>query len=213
MKINFILIGEGSSDLRLVDHIQSILIEEGFSEVSGEAPKFDLFKQPVGHSVEAKLNVIVEYFPDADLIFVHRDADNEGIDAREKEITKAASTLNLCGKVLPIIPVKMLESWLLADADAIRKVAGARNEVRLNRLPAINRIESVRDPKRLLLEILCEASQTQGARLKKFKSRFSEMRARLTYDLDAAGPVRQLESYAHFRGKVRAFSENFQNGH
>lgn len=35
MKIRFVLTGEGASDLNLVDHIETLLVNAGFSEVSG----------------------------------------------------------------------------------------------------------------------------------------------------------------------------------
>ena len=89
MKINFILTGEGSSDLRLVEHIENILILEGFSEVSGEAPDLGMFKPKTGRAVREKLNTLLKYYPNVDAIFIHRDADNAGRDAREQEIFSA----------------------------------------------------------------------------------------------------------------------------
>ncbi|MEZ2745732.1 hypothetical protein ACBQ16_11095 [Halopseudomonas bauzanensis] len=207
MKISFILTGEGSSDLKLVDHIQNLLIEEGFSEVSGEAPDLGLFKKHVGHSVRAKLRVLKQNYPNIDLVFIHRDADNAGLAAREAEINAAAEGLFESGRVIPIIPVTMLETWLLADVEAIHAVAGGNPKNELRKMPALRRLEDIRNTKSLLEEVLCEASQTQGGRLKKFKKRFTEMRARLAYDLSPDGPVKQLASYQHFRDRLSEFSK------
>ena len=212
MKIRFVLTGEGSSDLRLVEHIQTILIGEGFSEVSGEVPDLGMFSPPVGRSVREKLQALVRYYPHADVIFVHRDSDNVGADVREQEIAEASDGVVALSRVIPVIPVTMLETWLLADVDAIKLVAGNSSfRGALNSVPAMRRLESTRDTKQLLMDALCEASETQGARLAKFKKRFSEMRARLTIDLDPEGPVTGLASYQEFRRKVSYFSQAFLN--
>lgn len=212
MKIRFVLTGEGSSDLRLVEHIQTILIGEGFSEVSGEVPDLGMFSPPVGRSVREKLQALVRYYPHADVIFVHRDADNVGADIREQEIAEASDGVVPLSRVVPVIPVTMLETWLLADVDAIKLVAGNSSfRGALNSVPAMRRLESTRDTKQLLMDALCEASETQGARLAKFKKRFSEMRARLTIDLNPDGPVKGLASYQDFRRKVSSFSQAFLN--
>ncbi|NWB51262.1 MULTISPECIES: hypothetical protein [Pseudomonas] len=208
MKVRFILVGEGSSDLRLVEHIENLLIQEGFSEVSGETPDLGMFKTPVGRSVREKLVAILKYYPHADLIFVHRDADNVGVSVREQEISSAANGLIESDKVIPVVPVTMLETWLLADIEEVKRVAGNPSyRGSLDCVPPPRRLESVRDSKQLLLTALCEASETQGARLTKFKKRFSEMRARLTLGLDPEGPVRQLDSYQNFRRQITSFAQ------
>jgi hypothetical protein len=208
MKIRFILTGEGSSDRHLVDHIENIFIEEGFSEASGEAPDLGLFHPPVGRSVAEKLRTLVDAYPNADVIFVHRDADGAGIIPRRAEVLSAAEQTLGIRKVIPIIPVCQLETWLLTDQDAIKRVAGNtsfRGAIRA--VPPLRNLEEVADSKAVLRAALCEASETQGTRLKKFKDRFGEMRARLTFDLDPSGPVCQLTSYQRFREELRAFSE------
>lgn len=208
MKISFLLTGEGTSDLRLVEHIQNILVEEGFAEVSGEAPDLGMFQQPVGRTVREKVIALLRHYPNVDVVFVHRDADNAGVDVREQEILSAVQGLIDGERVIPVIPVTMLETWLLSDKEAIRRVAGNSGYRGGLGIPPIRQLENARDAKQLLLNALCEASQTQGARREKFKKRFSEMRARLTYDLDHNGPVQNLASYQAFRAKISFFSQN-----
>lgn len=207
MNISFILTGEGSSDLRLVEHIESLLVEEGFTEVSGDAPDLSRFGKAIGRTVREKLTALVKHYPNIDLVFIHRDADNAGLHAREQEIATAVDGLLIMDRVIPVIPVTMLETWLLADSAAIKRVAGNSSYGDLECVPAIRHIEKITDAKELLLDALCEASQTQGARLRRFKRRFPEMRARLTFDLDPNGPVRQLESYRYFREKISSYCQ------
>ncbi|MCQ4261161.1 DUF4276 family protein [Stutzerimonas stutzeri] len=212
MRINFLLIGEGTSDLRLIDHIESIFINEGFTEVSGEAPDLGRFTPPAGRDTKSKIGCLLKHFPNFDAIFIHRDADNSGAAAREREIADAAAELISLDKVIPVIPVTMLETWLLADIDILKRVAGNLNYKGIpNNLPPINRLESVKDSKQLLLDTLCTLSETQGARLQKFKKRFPEMRARLTYDLDPNGPINELSSYREFRARIKELSNRLLN--
>lgn len=212
MKIRFVLTGEGSSDLRLVEHIQTILIEEGFSEVSGEVPDLGMFSPPIGRSVREKLVALAKYYPHADVIFVHRDADNVGVAVRELEISQAGEGVLESDRIISVVPVTMLETWLLADVNAIKRVAGnAAYRGAIGCIPSVRKLEGARDTKQILMDALCEASGTQGARLGKFKKRFSEMRARLTVDLDPGGPVKDLPSYQLFREKVSNYAQSKLN--
>lgn len=209
MKINFLLAGEGVSDLRLTEHIEDILILEGFSEVSGEAPDLSMFTPAPGRTVLQKITALLKHYPNTDLIFIHRDCDNQSIKDREIEIYNAAHAAGIKEKIIPLIPVKTLEAWLLADEKLIKEVAGNKNfRSPIACLPKIKSIENLADPKKTLLDALCEVSEAQGSRLKQFKSRFGEMRARLTFGLDCTGPVSNLPSYIEFRKKVNAASSN-----
>lgn len=207
MKINFLLTGEGSSDLNLQSHIESLLIREGFSEADGESPDLGAFVPRVGHAVHDKLRALVRHYPNVDVIFVHRDADRAGPDLRQTEIEQGAVGVIDHERVIPVIPTRMLETWLLADELALRSVAGNKyGRLVLGSLPPINRLETVPDSKELLCEVLCEASETQGGKLKKFRKGFSQMRARLAIDLDPDGPVSNLPSYQAFRARIREFA-------
>ena len=208
MKVRFILTGEGTSDFNLVEHIENLLVEDGFDEASGEAPDLASLPVPVGNGVREKLSTLVELYPSAHVIFVHRDADNAGVDARKSEILSAADVLPAGMKLIPIIPVKELETWLLADKDLIKSIAGNPScKSNLGMVPTCKHLENLSDAKSALLNALCEASETQGSRLRKFKKRFPEMRARLVFALDQNGPVRTLASYQSFRASVRALAE------
>ncbi|MEA9653336.1 hypothetical protein ABFU65_20210 [Xanthomonas campestris pv. raphani] len=204
MKIRFVLTGEGASDLNLVDHIETLLVNAGFSEVSGTP--FDPSRLPfhVGHSVKEKLLAVRDLYPSADVIFVHRDADSKGLKARRQEIQDACVGIFDPEAVIPVVPVKMLETWLLVDMTAISRVAGKASYGEIGCVPAIKALENVVDSKRLLLDALCECSELQGIRLKKFKNLFGKMRARLVSAIDAEGPICQLPSYAQFKADVNS---------
>lgn len=207
MKISFLVTGEGVSDLRLTEHIESVLIEEGFTEVSGEAPDLSFFNPVPGRSVPEKIRALLRHYPNIDLLFVHRDADGAGIAARQTEVFNAATELGVSEKVVPIIPVRTLEAWLLSDLELLKEVAGNRSFGQVSCIPSISRIEHIGDPKSTLLDALCEISCAEGSKLKRFKSRFGEMRARLTFGLNPNGPIRQLPSYKQFREQTTRASQ------
>lgn len=206
MKISFLLTGEGTSDLMLQSHIETILVDAGFTEVHGEAPDIGLICPNAGRSVRDKLGVLKKYYPDVDVIFFHRDADGVGVEARIGEIADGCAAVEHPATTIPVIPVRELETWLLADQSAINVTAGNTNlQFQITCIPGIRRLESVADPKRLLLDALCEASQAQGGKLAKFKKRFNDMRRRLAEGLDPLGPVRELPSYQEFRRNLAGY--------
>jgi len=105
---------------------------------------------------------------DADLLFIHRDAENQPFESRKREITAA-----LAGQTNPpavcVIPVRMQEAWFLIDERAIRKAASNPNGRMPLRLPAIGTVESLPDPKERLFSLIREASGLSGTHLKKRK--------------------------------------------
>lgn len=211
MKISFVLIGEGSSDLRMVDHIENILVTEGFDEVSGNA--FDpgsASTQPIGRSVKEKLCAAMKLFPSADIVVIHRDSDGHEWKDREEEITNAKISVAATNDkaVVSMIPVRMLETWLIACNASINIVAGNNNpQSPIRCIPALRNLERAADTKNLLKDALCEASGLSGGRLNDFKRRFFQMRARITDDLSIDGPQNNLPSYERFRIALSAAAQ------
>ncbi len=70
-------------------------------------------------------------------------------------------------QLVPVIPVRMTEAWLLTDESAIRRASGNPNgKVRLD-LPPVSRLEALPDPKVELHRLLRVASELTGRRLKR----------------------------------------------
>lgn len=196
MFINFALIGEGTSDLNLANHLETLLVEKGFEEVSGIAPDLRQLPTPPGNSVAEKAAAIEEHFSEINLIFVHRDADNAGYDARREEISQ--QTEGCQSSIIPIIPVKMIEAWLLCDIEKIGTIIGIQADRRPNSAPKIRNIEKLADPKKALEDIICELANARGRKLDKLKSNFYQHRARICQELETGGPVKHLPSYQKF---------------
>lgn len=92
-----------------------------------------------------------------------------------------------------VIPVRMLEAWLLFDEVAIRKAAGnPGGKCQLN-LPNLRRLEEIADPKNELHSVLQQASELTGRRLKKFN--VYEKIFRVADLITDFSPLRQLSAF------------------
>lgn len=202
MFVHFLFIGEGTSDGGLIPHLESLCIEAGATEAMGVAPDFRRLSKPIGNSVEAKLRAALALEPEANLIFVHRDADGRDGNPRYTEI---ANSVNVCACTIPfvcIVPVQETEAWLLLDESAIRRVVGRPNgHVPLN-LPTPNGVERVARPKERLREVLATASEATGRRLERVRQDFPLQRRALLLDLATAGPLERVQSWSRLRADI-----------
>ena len=202
-ELRFALIGEGSTDHALLPVIEWLLREHlSPADVVGIWANRRQLPAPRPRSLAERIVGAMSDFS-CDLLFVHRDADRAGRSARVDEIVRAVSQARtvLVGSppVIPIVPVRETEAWLLLDEVAIR--SGARNpngRVRLA-LPRASQIERLSDPKHTLRDLLHVASELRG-----------RDRDRLLVDpIDVANsisdfaPLRQLPAFQAFEDDVR----------
>jgi hypothetical protein len=90
----------------------------------------------------------------------------------------------------------MLEAWLLFDEDAVRVAAGnPHGKVRL-KLPPLKQVESLPDPKSQLYELLKQASELTGRRLKTFNPH--ERIHRLAELINDFSPLHVLSAFQAF---------------
>lgn len=206
MTLRVVYLCEGSSDLGLVPHIERIAVQCDV-EVSVSAPDLNwLSDQPVGHSVADKLRAVKRLSDEYELAILHRDADREGIEARRTEIAAAVKSTWPELSHIPVIPVTMLEAWLLLDEGVIRQVAGNPKGKMPLSLPKPSNVERIADPKQLLKETLARASGLTGRRLADFQKpqRFSKNRQRLIELLDYEGNIRHVPSWNTFVAELEA---------
>jgi hypothetical protein len=132
------------------------------------------------------------------LVVVHRDADRGLAHDRKDEIEKAVRGEWPGLRHVAVVPVRMLEAWLLLDEGCLRQVAeNPSGRVSLD-LPKGIAAEKVADPKQLLKDSLARASECKGRRLSQFQKRFSQHRLRMLELLDPEGPVTGLPSWQDF---------------
>jgi len=93
---------------------------------------------------------------------VHRDAEGETLERRVIEIKGVVA--DLPDPLVPVVPVRMQEAWLLIDEPALRCAAGNPNGVINLDMPAIDRLEGIPNPKQVLHELLLDASELTGRR-------------------------------------------------
>lgn len=212
MTVRALYLCEGSSDTGLRFHIEGIAADTG-RQILVTVPDLNRLPNKPGHSVQDKLRAAQQLSDGGnayDLVVVHRDADRDPPDRRRTEIAEAVAAVSPGLAHVPVIPVRMLEAWLLLDQSAIREVAGNPNgRVALN-LPKPARAESVADPKALLKQAIATASEETGRGLHKLQARFSANRARLLQMLDREGPVKHLASWQSFTNDLR---EALESGH
>ena len=196
------LVCEGPTDANLIPILDWVLREKGGRRlVRGERADLSrLPKKPAG--LAERIAAALEYYG-GDLLFVHRDADREPVAHRHDEIRKAVDDARNDGfghPAVAVVPVRMLEAWLLFDESAIRKASGnPHGRVKLE-LPSLHKLEDRPDPKGDLRQALETASEHRGRKLKKF----SAARAlwRITDYIDDFSPLRQLPAFAQLENAV-----------
>ena len=166
--LRFTLCSEGSSDRALLPLLTWLLQQQGVVVTAAEWADLRNLPQRLPN-LAAKIKASLELYP-CDLLFVHRDADRAEPSDRKEEIRRAwaqvmspAPTPAVC-----VVPVRMLEAWLLCDEAALRRAAGCPfGKMRLD-LPRLRQIESLANPKEKLHNLLRQASDLTGRRLSRF---------------------------------------------
>lgn len=197
MTVRVLFLSEGTSDQGLVGHVEGIAADLEVA-VTVSAPDLRWLRSRVGQSVTDKLRTARELGGTYDLAVVQRDADRGSPDVRKTEIAEAVEAVWPELAHVPVVPVRMLEAWLLLDEQAIREVAGnPRGRVPLD-LPKAAAVERVADPKQRLKDTLAKASDCKGRRLAELQQRFPRNRHRLLDLLDRHGPVAAVPSWQTF---------------
>ncbi|MEN9354242.1 MAG: hypothetical protein RL318_1567 [Fibrobacterota bacterium] len=196
------LVTEGSSD----DDMLIPILEWTFKELKGRRIRIrwaDLRIPPqVGGELSAKVTEALRREP-CDILFVHRDEDGQGFEGRWAEIDVAVESVARTQMHVPVVPVRMSETWLLHDEAAIRAAAGnSRGRVPLG-LPKRAKIEQVH-AKNVLYAALVTASECRGRELKEFRNALPATRCYLASLIEDWRPLRQLPGYQRMEERIRA---------
>ncbi len=143
----------------------------------------------------------------SDVLFVHRDAENATRQDRLDEIANAhASAPNTSDQaIIPVIPIRMTEAWLLIDMTAIRKAAGNPNGGTELNLPRLRELENLRDPYSVLSDLINNASELRGRRLKRFNSDHACLLV-ANYITDFS-PLRELSAFQALENDLKVLIE------
>lgn len=189
-QITFSVIADGGTDRTLIPILQWALhrldpdvdiLEPDFCKRQGTVAEF--IQQYESHSM---------------LIFVHRDAERSSLEERRNEFINV-----IRAEVVPVIPVRMTEAWLLIDAYAIARAADRPDAV--VSLPPVRQLENVADPKQLLEDLLMEAAgDLAGRRLTRFKASLTERRVNVASLISDFGALEELPAFQSFQAALSA---------
>ncbi|GBL34863.1 hypothetical protein EMGBS15_04580 [Filimonas sp.] len=210
--IRYTLIADGSSDKALMNIIKWLL-DDLYPRIAFEGQFADfrhMPSPPEAGDVQAKIITAEEWYP-FDILFYHRDAEtsrNNIVAERTQEIREQMDEkYHPC--TICLVPVRMMESWLLFDADAIKKAAGNRRYNGQLDLPALNRLESIPSPKQRLHDILKQASELKGRKLAKFN--VHEAVHLVAENIQDFAPLRNLPAFQQFEAELRRLLQPFIN--
>ncbi len=190
------LVTDGSSDVVLVRILEWLIarLTSAAIEIRWADLRW-LREKPEG--LGERLVVATTLYP-CDILFVHRDAENQNPEVRYTQIW-AANTTGL--RHVCIVPVRMQEAWLLHNEAALREAADRPSGTDPLDLPPVGRWERVPDPKETLYIALRTASGATGRRAKRFKpARAAHRLAELITDWS---PLRPLPAFARLETDTR----------
>ena len=184
-QLTWSIVADGGTDLLLVPVIQWA-IHRLDPDVEILEPEF---RKRRG-SVEDFLR---SYNPGAMVIFVHRDAENFTLENRLREFDGVTRT-----NVVPVVPVQMSEAWILFDGSAVARAAGSPSSH--VSVPAIAEIETLRNPKERLDELLFQAAGAPaGRRGKNFKRSIVKRRVSVAAYIEDYGPLENVPAFRRFQ--------------
>jgi hypothetical protein len=203
--LRYTLLGEGSSDEALLHHIEWIFQRYTRRILLSEYARLDRLPRPPKTFPDRIARTITMY--PCDILFIHRDADRQTYDKRFLEITEsvqAACEGNQIQNLMPmhicVIPVRMLEAWLLFDEAALRRTAGRPRGKEPLDLPSLKDIENLPNPKEILNHALNIAATTRSDRARGLHR--SEMTLRLAELIDDFSPLLALSAFARLNRDI-----------
>lgn len=202
-KLRYTLVSDGSSDIVLLPILTWLLHQEGVSgEILPQWADLRIFKINPPRKLSDKVKRALEYYS-CDLLFIHRDAENQDRIQRVCEIYRETNSIPEVAQTPPVcvIPVRMQEAWLLFNEIAIRYASGNRSGKAQLSLPPINKLESLPDPKSKLHECLRKASGLPKRRLKRYNA--PEKAHLVSEYIDDFSPLLALPAFKSLRDDLK----------
>ena len=208
------MLTDGSSDKTLLNIIQWSL-DDIYPQLPciGKFADLRFLKNPPSAGDVIRRVKLAENLHPFDILFYHRDAeysDKDIIQKRKNEILgKVEEQLAL--KIVCVVPITMMETWLLIDRDAIKKASGNRNYTNSIDLPVLSKLESIKDTKAILHQTLLKTSGLKGRREKMFN--VHQAVHLVAENIKNYRPLRALSAFREFENDLRIavdlFLQNF----
>lgn len=191
--VEYALLADGPSDRALMPIIAWALRRAQ----PGGSHSFQGFVHRGTEDLRAHISAsLAKYRPS--VLFVHRDAEKQ---SREERLVEFPAER----RVVPVIPVRMTEAWLLIDPTAIRIAAGNPNGSAPLELPPVRKLGTIPDPKAALRTALLDASGHVTTRKRKRFQRDYGMRVqRVAESISDFGPLLELEAFRAFYTDLQA---------
>jgi hypothetical protein len=207
-ELRFTLIADGSSDAALL-HIIKWSLDDLYPNIINSLTFADFRTLPdPPKTINEKIKIAKSYYP-FDILLIHRDAESTDpklIKTRSDEVSKS-----LCDddhlRTVCIVPIKMMETWLLIDKDALKQAAANRKYDKLINLPKINALEKEAQPKKLLFELLKTISELKGRRLNKFNVESAVHQ--VAENISDFSPLRNLVGFRAFEVDLKRVMDAF----
>lgn len=140
------------------------------------------------------------------VLCVHTDADSDSaVRAYNHKINPARDCLKTkedgiyCKLLTPVIPIHMIEAWMLADKELLKKEIGTTksdNELGINRLP-----EQIATPKDVIINAI-RIAREDVAKRRRHDLDISDLYLPLGQKIKSC-KLEQLDSYKAFKEEVR----------
>lgn len=205
-RLEFTLLTDGSSDAILIQPLKWLL--QQYLKIPIDGTWADLRRLPnPPKTLRSRIDKALDLYP-CDILFVHRDAENEPLAQRIKEITSAMTGLQV--RSVPVVPIRMQEAWLLIDEQALRRAAGnPQGGVNL-KMPAIDCLENLPNPKQILHDLLIVGSELTGRRRQKLNP--GRQALRLGELIEDYGPLHRLSAFREVETTLLNALRNMDHG-
>lgn len=189
-QLTYCLVADGGTDRGLLEPI-----------IDWSIRRLDPDVQIDGRSFAKRRGSLVTFFdkydPDGMITFVHRDGEGVPLTERLEEF----AVLNL-SPMVPVVPVRMSEAWILFDKDAILEAVG--QTIHPVAVPSVSRLEGISDPKACLDDLLRSAAGSPtGRRLKRFNRELVNLRIEVARRIRDVAPLDRLPAFRAFQNTLR----------
>jgi hypothetical protein len=202
-RITLTLLSDGPTDKALIPILRWLL---GQSEEQPllECHWADLRRlRPQPKKLSNRILKATDLFP-CDILFIHRDAENQPHELRYREIEEAIILARQAGFDLPhicVVPVRMQEAWLLFNIRAIREAVGNPHGSSQIDLPRLSILEDIPNPKQLLYELLLKASELRGRHLRRLNP--AKYASQVTDHIEDFSPLRELPAFRRLESDIQ----------